>query len=61
MTTKQTTIAYMKEVTDATEYLICLDEVRGELDEASNQEIEVRIAATKARIAILDELIALEA
>jgi hypothetical protein len=35
--------------------------VRGELDEASNQEIEVRIAATKARIAILDELIALEA
>jgi hypothetical protein len=61
MTTKQTTISYMKEVTDATEYLICLDEVRGELDEASNQEIEVRIAATKARIAILDELIALEA
>ena len=61
MTTKQTTISYMKEVTDATEYLICLDEVRGELDKASNQEIEVRIAATKARIAILDELIALEA
>jgi spore maturation protein CgeB len=61
MTTKQTTISYMKEVTDATEYLICLDEVRGELDEASNQEIEVRIAATQARIAILNELIALEA
>lgn len=41
----------------ATEELFALNEIRGELSATDNETTEIQIAALKARIGILDELI----